>query len=251
MAAAGGAVITAAAWRRARAGSPAAAGRGRPAPPTAPSRQSGAAAIRWTADPSTGTATPAPSSSCLKRTAPSPTACTGAVQREQPLGERLGRQRGGREQLALARPDAGEHLAAARVEHRGRPRRPPARRPRPARASEETGTSGSAAALRERAGGRDADPQAGEAARADADGDPLDVVPADAGLGERRARRARAAAPRGRRASPRAGRRAPRRRARRRAARRRRWTAWRCRARARITRRAPRSGAGRRRRARA
>ena len=141
MAAAGGAVITAAAWRRARAGSPGADGRGRPAPPPlragrAARRRSGGRPIR-----PTGTATPAPSSSGRKRTAPSPTACTGTSSASEPRGERGGRERGRREQLAVAVPDAGEHLAAARVEHRGDAR--PARAPAASAASEETGASGS------------------------------------------------------------------------------------------------------------
>ena len=184
MAAAGGAVITAAAWRRARAGSPGAAGPGRPARPP---RRAGRAAPRRSGgprDPSTGTATPAPSSSCLKRTAPSPTACTGSASSSRRAASAARRQRGGLQQEPLALPHAGEHLAAARVQHGGHraARGAGARGQRRERGDRDERQP---ATLRERAGGRDADPQAGEPARADADGDPLDVLPGDAALGER------------------------------------------------------------------
>ena len=186
MAAAGGAVIAAAAWRRARAGSPAAAGRGRPARPP---RRAGRAARRRSGgrrDPSDGTATPAPSSSCRKRTAPSPTACTGTCQREQPRGERRGRERGGREQRAARPPRRRRTPRRGGRRARRRRRRSPA--PAPAASAGERARPGTSGSPRPCASARAvaiADPQAGEAARADADGDPLDVVPGDAGLGQR------------------------------------------------------------------
>ena len=183
MAAAGGAVIAAAAWRRARAGSPAGAGRVPPAPPPhragrAARRRSGGRRIRRRA--------PRPRRlRALHESVPPrlPRPARGGPARE-PLGERLGRQRGRREQLPLAGPDAGEDLAAAGVED-GRDRSAGCAGARGERGERRHRHQRQAARLRERPRRRDADPQAGEAARADADRDPLDVGPSDAGLGQR------------------------------------------------------------------
>ena len=185
MAAAGGAVIAAAAWRRARAGSPGSSRSRSAGSPTAPSRQSGAAR-----DPVDGGAVRRdrdPGSFELRPEAYRPVAhgLHGPVQRAQPLGQRRrARARPGASSSRPAAQTAREHLAAAGVEHGGDGARARRRR-RPAPPASRPATSGSPRALRERAGGGDADPQPGEAARPDADGDPLDVVPGHLRLRQR------------------------------------------------------------------
>ena len=176
-AAAGGAVTGGGAWRPARGGSPGAGRRGRPAPPSRRAGTTCSALTRCSGDPSAGIAAPARSSSSRKRTAPSPTV---RAARLDPRGERLGRERDRPEARAGAR--GGEHLAAAGVDdgHDRRGRRS-AVAPRGERREARDADQRQPAGLGERAGGRDPDPQAGEAAGADADGDPLDGVPRRAG----------------------------------------------------------------------
>ena len=103
MAAAGGAVIAAAAWRRARAGSPAAAGRGRPAPPPHRAGRAARRAIRWTAEPSAGTRDPGRFELLPEAYRPVPHGLHGRVQRAR-AARRAPRARARRARAAPRRP---------------------------------------------------------------------------------------------------------------------------------------------------
>src|SRR6185436_16336034 len=90
------------------------------------------------------------------------------------------------EQPLGAEPGGGEDLAATGVDH-GEDGPPSGLALRPARERLEAGDAGQrqVAALGEGAGGGDPVAQAGEAARTEADRDPLDVLPVGAGALER------------------------------------------------------------------
>ena len=176
-------VIGAAAWRRARGGSPAAAGPGRPARPP---HRAGRPALRRCGGPRTrppGRPTPAASSSSLKRTAPSPTASRGPPAPASRAASAAGASAAG----------SSSRSTPAQTPANASPRRASstaATAPPPSTAGRERLERGhrherQPAPLRERARRGDADPQPGEAAGPDADREPLDGVPAHAGGGER------------------------------------------------------------------
>ena len=127
-----------------------------------------------------------------KRSAPSPTASACGP----PAAASIRRARAGA--ADARREQLHDHRGRRRRTPRrgGRRARPPRRGRRAVRASARsvpTPTSARPGRAREAARGREADPQAGVAARADADGDQVDLRPADAAPRPAARRRARAA----------------------------------------------------------
>ena len=179
---------------------------------SAPRRQS-AARDAVGGSPSGGTASPGRLELPRKRTAPSPTASgpgRGASAARAPRGQRARRQRPRRPpRQAAANTSPRRASITASTAPRG------SRAARASACSVETPTSSAPARLRERAGGGDADPQAGEDARPDArrairsTSSAARPACASACLEQRRAAAARAAG--ARRARGRRGARRPRR----------------------------------------
>ena len=125
---------------------------------------------------------PRASISARKRSAPSPPARAAAgPPRAAAELRRSGHERATRRRRAPAKTSPRR---ASITPRQGRPR-PRASASAAARAAVDEHTDDrQVAALRERAGGRDSDPEPGERARPDADGDQVDRLPA-AGLGDR------------------------------------------------------------------
>ncbi len=158
--------------------------------PAGPRRRAGTGVRRCTrcrSASSAETVTPTASSSALKRIAPSPTARQDPGASAATSARRSGGQADGRQELRRRRRRRRRRRPrrGGRRGWPGRGRRARGRRRARARGACESATVSTVQALRQRAGGRDADAQAGERAGPDAGADPGEVAPRGARLGQR------------------------------------------------------------------
>ena len=173
--------------------------------PAAPSRQTCSALMRWAPSSSGGTTRPGRLELSPEAYRPVPHGQRGPGAARDPLGERLGRERRG-----------GQHERPGRATRRRTPRRggrraPRAtsvrrrRRPGASASSELTPTSGSPRACASARAVAIPIRRPGEAARPDADRDPVDLLPAQPGAARAPPRPRPAAGSRARAARPGAG----------------------------------------------